>query len=172
MWQNRSHFSNEKGRGEGGSVVEIFDKGQKQIYFEKTKSRNILQYISLMLAKKGLKCKKNLQRKLHFKSSNAYNVIRTYPLLTYEPTNIFTVQLPFLNCIEYHYSVILTVLTGFGHFLTYPPPPIFGELYSELDVDPRRDDDASPMSSYGCMLRPTWMFMDRMIAPINVHSIS
>ena len=24
-----------------------------------------------------------------------------------------------------------------------------------LDVDPRRDDDASPMSSYGCMLRPT-----------------
>ena len=42
----------------------------------------------------------------------------------------------------------------------------------ELDVDPRRDDDASPMSSYRCMLRPTWMFMDRMIAPINVHSIS
>ena len=27
----------------------------------------------------------------------------------------------------------------------------------KLDVDPRRDDDASPMSSYGCMLRPTWM---------------
>ena len=38
----------------------------------------------------------------------------------------------------------------------------------ELDVNPRRDDDASPMSSYRCMLRPTWMFMDRMIAPINV----
>ena len=33
----------------------------------------------------------------------------------------------------------------------------------ELDVDPRRDNDASPMSSYRCMLRPTWMFMDRMI---------
>ena len=43
---------------------------------------------------------------------------------------------------------------------------------TKLDVDPRRDDDASPMSSYRCMLRPTWMFMDRMIAPINVHSIS
>ena len=28
---------------------------------------------------------------------------------------------------------------------------------SKLDVDPRRDDDASPMSSYRCMLRPTWM---------------
>ena len=42
----------------------------------------------------------------------------------------------------------------------------------KLDVDPRRDDDASPMSSYRCMLRPTRMFMDRMIAPINVHSIS
>ena len=28
---------------------------------------------------------------------------------------------------------------------------------TRLDVDPRRDDDASPMSSYGCMLRPTWM---------------
>ena len=26
-----------------------------------------------------------------------------------------------------------------------------------LDVDPRRDDDASPMSSYRCMLRPTQM---------------
>ena len=26
-----------------------------------------------------------------------------------------------------------------------------------LDVDPRRDDDASPMSSYRCLLRPTWM---------------
>ena len=26
-----------------------------------------------------------------------------------------------------------------------------------LDVDPRRDDDASPMSTYRCMLRPTWM---------------
>ena len=29
--------------------------------------------------------------------------------------------------------------------------------YQELDVDPRRDDDASPMSSYRCLLRPTWM---------------
>ena len=27
----------------------------------------------------------------------------------------------------------------------------------ELDVDPQRDDDASPMSTYRCMLRPTWM---------------
>ena len=25
----------------------------------------------------------------------------------------------------------------------------------KLDVDPRRDDDASPMSSYGCMFRFT-----------------
>ena len=41
----------------------------------------------------------------------------------------------------------------------------------ELDVDPRRDDDASPMSLYRCMLRPTWMFIDRMIAQNNVHSI-
>ena len=29
--------------------------------------------------------------------------------------------------------------------------------YLKLDVDPRRDDDASPMSSYRCMLRPTRM---------------
>ena len=27
----------------------------------------------------------------------------------------------------------------------------------KLDVDPQRDDDASPMSTYRCMLRPTWM---------------
>ena len=28
--------------------------------------------------------------------------------------------------------------------------------YSKLDVDPRRADDASPMSSSRFMLRPTW----------------
>ena len=28
---------------------------------------------------------------------------------------------------------------------------------SKLDVDPQRDDDASPISTYRCMLRPTWM---------------
>ena len=27
----------------------------------------------------------------------------------------------------------------------------------KLDVDPRRDDDASPISSYRSLLRPTWM---------------
>ena len=26
---------------------------------------------------------------------------------------------------------------------------------NKLDVDPQRDDDASPMSTYRCMLRPT-----------------
>ena len=29
------------------------------------------------------------------------------------------------------------------------------KLLIKLDVDPQRDDDASPMSSYRCMLRPT-----------------
>ena len=29
------------------------------------------------------------------------------------------------------------------------------ELENKLDVDPQRDDDASPMSSYRCTLRPT-----------------
>ena len=35
----------------------------------------------------------------------------------------------------------------------------FWNTYSEikLDVDPQRDDDASPMSTYRCMSRPTWM---------------
>ena len=35
----------------------------------------------------------------------------------------------------------------------------FGERtkLSKLDVDPQKDDDASPMSTYRCMLRPTWM---------------
>ena len=27
--------------------------------------------------------------------------------------------------------------------------------FVKLDADPRRDDDASPMSTYRCMLRPT-----------------
>ena len=31
------------------------------------------------------------------------------------------------------------------------------DLGWKLDVDPQRDDDASPMSTYRCMLRPTWM---------------
>ena len=30
-------------------------------------------------------------------------------------------------------------------------------LYLKLDVDPQRDDDASPMSTCRCVLRPTWM---------------
>ena len=30
-------------------------------------------------------------------------------------------------------------------------------LDCKLDVDPQRDDDASPMSTYRCMLRPTWI---------------
>ena len=30
-------------------------------------------------------------------------------------------------------------------------------LNIKLDVDPQRDDDASPMSTCRCMLRPTWM---------------
>ena len=29
----------------------------------------------------------------------------------------------------------------------------------QLDVDPQRDDDASSMSAYRCMLRPTWMLI-------------
>ena len=31
------------------------------------------------------------------------------------------------------------------------------KIIEKLDVDPQRDDDASPMSTYRCMLRPTWM---------------
>ena len=38
-----------------------------------------------------------------------------------------------------------------------------------LEVNPRSNNDASPMS-YKCMLRLAWMFMDRMLAPINVHT--
>ena len=30
-------------------------------------------------------------------------------------------------------------------------------MEGKLDVDPQRDDDASPMSTYRCMLRHTWM---------------
>ena len=29
------------------------------------------------------------------------------------------------------------------------------KITNKLDVDPQRDDDASPMSTYRCMLRPT-----------------
>ena len=31
----------------------------------------------------------------------------------------------------------------------------YSHLKKKLDVDPQRDDDASPMSTYRCMLRPT-----------------
>ena len=33
----------------------------------------------------------------------------------------------------------------------------FNWIVLKLDVDPQKDDDASPMSTYRCMLRPTWM---------------
>ena len=33
------------------------------------------------------------------------------------------------------------------------------KTHDKLDVDPQRDDDASPMSTYMCMLRPTWMLI-------------
>ena len=49
------------------------------------------------------------------------HVIITYLLLTYVPTNTFTAQLPFLDCIKNHCSVHLTVLTGFGKILDKPP---------------------------------------------------
>ena len=57
-------------------------------------------------------------------------------------------------------------------YQSHPKKKKIDAFKQKLDVDPQRDDDASPMSSYGCMLRPTWMFMNRMIAPINVHSMS
>ena len=43
-------------------------------------------------------------------------------------------------------------------YILYKPDFMINELYllEKLDVDPQRDDDASPMSSYGCMLRPNW----------------
>ena len=33
------------------------------------------------------------------------------------------------------------------------------DINDELDVDPQRDDNASPMSTDRCMLRPTWMLI-------------
>ena len=44
-----------------------------------------------------------------------------------------------------------TKTTPFGHRTLV--------LQEKLDVDPQRDDDASPMSTYRCMLRPTWMLI-------------
>ena len=32
---------------------------------------------------------------------------------------------------------------------------IINIFFNQLDVDPQRDDDASPMSTCRCMLRPT-----------------
>ena len=34
---------------------------------------------------------------------------------------------------------------------------IYHQQQNKLDVDPQRDDDASPISSYRWLLRPTWM---------------
>ena len=44
--------------------------------------------------KKGVCAKSTYRENRIFKFSNAYNVISSYPLLTYEPMNMFTVQLP------------------------------------------------------------------------------
>ena len=40
-------------------------------------------------------------------------------------------------------------------FFKYRKNCSYLNLKLKLDVDPRRDDDASPMSSYRCLLRPT-----------------
>ena len=34
------------------------------------------------------------------------------------------------------------------------------QIIKELDIDPRRDDDASPMSSHRCMLRTSYLNVD------------
>ena len=41
-------------------------------------------------------------------------------LPVYRGTYLPYIQLPFLDCIENRYSVLLTVLTAFGHFWTCP----------------------------------------------------
>ena len=56
---------------------------------------------SLTLVKKWIK-QKSFVEKNTFKFSNRRDVISTYLLMTYVPTNIFTVQLPFTDCIEKH----------------------------------------------------------------------
>ena len=45
---------------------------------------------------------------------------------------------------------------------------------TKLDVDPQRDDDASPMSTYRCMSRPTWMLISALQhkSKYNSNSIS
>ena len=74
-----------------------------------------------MLTKKVVSAKSTFIEKKYFLFSNAYNVISTYPLLTYVPTNIFTVQLPFFRLhrerLQCHFD---SSTTAFGHFWTYP----------------------------------------------------
>ena len=57
-------------------------------------------------------------------------------LVSLKNSNKLAISLPLLACI---------------------PKPNATISYFKLDVDPQRDDDASPMSTYRCMLRPTWM---------------
>ena len=54
-------------------------------------------------------------------------------------------------------GLILTKLRWFQLFLKSQNSNFELKKKIKLDVDPRRDDDASPMSSYRCMLRPTRM---------------
>ena len=52
---------------------------------------------------------------------------------------------------------VATVNTFVGTIASKINVTNIGVRLSKLDVDPQRDDDASPMSTYRCMLRPTWM---------------
>ena len=54
---------------------------------------------------------------------------------------------------EYSEGVKMHGLTkNFGKFL------FFDQKLQKLNVDPQRDDDASPVSTYRCMLKPTWIY--------------
>ena len=84
----------------------------------------------------------------------------TIPCPTLSFVSFFGVELPFLVLLPHPaFSVALhqgpgILFTSMIVFLTFTILSL-PQLIQELDVDPRKDDDASPMSSYRCMLRPT-----------------
>ena len=72
-------------------------------------------------------------------------------------------KLPFLACInpmpilfsKIATNIILKMIPNFEKIFTLVCRTCPVKSIDILDVDPRRDDDASPMSSYGYMSRPS-----------------
>ena len=127
----------------------FIDSKRKQTY-------QCAQYkLKIVCKTRQQKCKNIFEKKIKFLGFHAVVLVKNFPLMyhSYIGKN----------------DTVLTKLRWFlfsGYRQTHGQTDnkvsesSYGNMSAnkkKLDVDPQRDDDASPMSTYRCMLRPIWM---------------